>query len=231
MIVGAAVCPHPPLLLRELTGGQDVGESLREACGAALSTLMDLDPELIVVVGGADTTGEHESTPVSVGPYGGFGPPGSPEVLLPLSLGIGRRLLDENNVGVPVEMIAVAWDASGQEIGQLAKTITDRPERVGLLVMGDGSARRGEKAPGHLDERAFDFDEIVCWAMAEGDPDTLRMLNADLAMELMVAGRSAWQIMAESVAGGGARVRAELLYADDPFGVMYLVAVWSCVSS
>lgn len=29
----------------------------------------------------------------------------------------------------------------------------------GLLVVANGSARRGEKAPGHLDPRSFDFDE------------------------------------------------------------------------
>ena len=36
--------------------------------------------------------------------------------------------------------------------------LADEPGRVLVLVMADGSARRGEKAPGYLDERAFAYD-------------------------------------------------------------------------
>ncbi|RKS09689.1 hypothetical protein DFP74_5431 [Nocardiopsis sp. Huas11] len=229
MIVGTAVCPHPPLLLRELTGGQDVAADLRKACEAALACLVALGPEVIVVVGGAEAGGAHAPGPAPVGAFGGAGA-GPSKDALPLSLGVAGRLLDAVAPAVPVEMRAVAFDAGPAAVAESARLIADRPERVGLLVMGDGSARRGVRAPGHLDERAFDFDERVRRALAGADPAALLGLEPDLAAELLVAGRAALQVMAAAVVRGGASYRPEMLLADDPFGVMYMVAVWSCES-
>ena len=42
MIVAAVVCPHPPLLLRELSGAQDAVPELRAACHDALASGVDL---------------------------------------------------------------------------------------------------------------------------------------------------------------------------------------------
>lgn len=230
MIVGTAVCPHPPLLLRALTGGQDPAAQVRQASQEALAVLAELEPEVLVVVGGADTVGTHQGTTVPERTFGGVGPHVGRSEALPLSLGIAQRLLEEGRHRVPVQMWSVAWGAGSDQITSVAEELVGRPERVGLLVMGDGSARRGPKAPGHLDERAFAFDESVRRALAEGDAEALLGLDADLADELMVAGRAAWQVMAEAVRLQGVPVRAEVLYADDPFGVMYLVGTWTCVS-
>lgn len=227
MIVGTAVCPHPPLLLRELTGGQDVAADLRKACEAALASLVALAPEVVVVVGGAGTAGRHTPGPAPVGSFGGVGARAQ-EGALPLSLGVAGRLLDAVGGAVPVEMYTVAFDAGPDQVADLARAVARRPERVGLLVMGDGSARRGVKAPGHLDERAFAFDERVHRALADADPSALLGLEPGLAADLLVAGRAALQVMAAAVAEGGGSYRPEVLYADDPFGVMYTVAVWSC---
>ncbi|KOX12412.1 hypothetical protein [Nocardiopsis sp. NRRL B-16309] len=236
MIVGTAVCPHPPLLLRELTGGQDVGADLRKACEAAVASLVALGPEVLVVVGGADTGGRREPGPAPVRAFGGTESAGGAggsgtrpeEGALPLSLGVAGRLLDAVGGAVPVDMYAVAFDAGPGPVAELADAIARRPERVALLVMGDGSARRGVKAPGHLDERAFAYDERVRRALAGADPSALLGLEPGLAAELLAAGRAALQVMAAAVARGGASYRPEVLYADDPFGVMYTVAVWSC---
>lgn len=231
MIVAAAVCPHPPLLLRELTGAQDVAAPLREACHGALAELTRAAPDRVVVVGGAGTTATHTEAPVPARAYGGHGPRVVQDGALPLSLGVARRLLDEAGCTLPMELRSVAYDAGDTEIAALAGEITKRQERVGLLIMGDGSARRSAKAPGHLDERAFAFDDTVHRALAEGDTGTLAGLDPLLAEELMVAGRAAWQVMAAAVDLEGSTVRAEVRYADDPFGVLYLVGVWTCVSS
>lgn len=231
MIVGTAVCPHPPLLLRELTGTQDVAAPLREACHGALAHLTEAAPDRVVVVGGAGTTAEHTDAPVPVRAHGGHGGRVRPDEALPLSLGVARRLLDETGCALPVELRSVAHDAGEAEIAALAGQIAGRQERVGLLIMGDGSARRSAKAPGHLDERAFAFDDTVHRALAEGDTGALAGLDPALAEELMVAGRAAWQVMAAAVDLEGAAVRTEVRYADDPFGVQYLVGVWTCVSS
>lgn len=92
--------------------------------------------------------------------------------------------------------------------------------------MADGSARRSERAPGYVDERAEPFDRTVAQALAHADADALLRLDADLAGHLLVAGRAAWQ-------AAGAAAAAELsaydpvLHADEaPYGVGYLVASW-----
>jgi len=50
----------------------------------------------------------------------------------------------------------------------------------------------------------------------------LRRLNEELARELMVTGRPAWQVPAGAL--GARQPVTEVLYCDAPFGVGYLVA-------
>ena len=91
-----------------------------------------------------------------------------------------------------------------------------------MLVMGDGSARRSVSAPGHLDDRAVPFDDAVERAVRDGDLAALGALDPGLARELMVTGRPAWQVLAG--AWGPEKPATQVRYADDPFGVAYLVA-------
>lgn len=80
----------------------------------------------------------------------------------------------------------------------------------GVLVVGNGSAKRTEKAPGHFDERAEAFDAAVRRSFGG--------IDAGLAEEL-------WADTAEL--GGLPRLAdAEVLYDDAPYGVQYWVAVW-----
>jgi len=231
MIAAAAVCPHPPLLFRELSGLEDIAGDLRAACLSAIASATSTDPEVVVVVGGADVT---ETWDVRLAPdIAKFGttaarPAGSG---LPLSLGVARRLLDESRWRGAVELHSIAWDASAAEVTSVADKIAARDERIALLALGDGSARRGDKAPGYVDERAFPFDEATGRALAEGDADALMHMDAALAEELMVGGRAAFAVMATAVhqAGvheKGAKPRTTVLYQDDPWGVMYYVATW-----
>jgi hypothetical protein len=52
--------------------------------------------------------------------------------------------------------------------------------------------------------------------------DALLALDPALARDLMATGRPAWQVLAGALAG--TPVSTEIRYADDPFGVFYLVA-------
>lgn len=229
MIVATAVCPHPPLLLRELGGGQDLLAELRKECESALEALVAAGPDVLVVVGGHDVSGEHTEVLAPVREFGATGERVPRERTLPPSLGVARRLLDTVGHRGRVEMLTVAWDASADEVAELGRRIAGRTGRIGLLVLGDGSARRGDKALVYPDERAFAFDEEVRRCLSEGDREGLARLDPALAAELMAQGRAAFQVMAHALAAGEADpVRPEVLYADDPFGVMYFVAVWPC---
>lgn len=231
MIVAAAVCPHPPLLFRELSGLEDVAGDLREACLSAIASSTSADPDVVVVVGGADVTGTWDARMAPDIAKFGTTDARSAGSGLPLSLGVARRLLDESSWRGAVELHSIAWNASADEVTSLAERIAARDEPIALLVLGDGSARRGDKAPGYLDARAFPFDEATGRALAEGDADALMHMDAALAEELMVGGRAAFAVMATAVHqtvvhGEGAKPRATVLYQDDPWGVMYYVATW-----
>ncbi len=56
MIIAAALCPWPPLLVRELTGADPVAADLREACAAAVGALLAARPDVVAVVGPASGT-------------------------------------------------------------------------------------------------------------------------------------------------------------------------------
>jgi hypothetical protein len=224
VIRAAALCPHPPLLFRELTGRQDVASSLRAACVAVLQAAV-ADADVAVVVGGADRTRTWDaSLPPDVRRFGGTGPrTGSG---LPLSLGVGARLLDLAGWTGPVERVGLAWDAGPVEVRELVDGLSRRPEQLALLVLGDGSARRGDTAPGYLDERAFPFDDEVARALAEGDARALLDLDAALADELMVLGASAFRLLGAAGTAGPGAVRATLAHREAPFGVSYFVCLW-----
>lgn len=223
MIRAVAVCPQPPLLFRELAGTQDAAEELRATCHRAVSQVLTSAPDVVVVIGGAERTAAWDAT---LGPApGGFGGPGR-RVGLPLSLGVGRRLLEETGWAGAVELRGVAWDAPREDVEALGEEQASREDDVVLLVLGEGSARRGDKAPGYVDDRAFGYDAETGRALAEGDPAALLAQDAWLADELMAGGRAAFQVMAAAVRAQGGTPQATVGYSDDPFGVMYFVVTW-----
>jgi hypothetical protein len=226
MIVAAALCPCPPLLVRELTGRDPVLPALRLACATAVSKLLADAPDVVVVVAPAESTATWPAE--ARGDFSGFGAPGAPAraprgaAEVPWELALGGRLLDQAGYGGARVMRSVGHDEPVARCAELGAEIGGAAGRVGLLVMGDGSARRGIKAPGHLDERAIPFDAEVERAVSAGDLGALRSVDPALARQLMAAGRPVWQVLAGAFQGRAPAT--DVLYADAPFGVAYLVA-------
>ncbi len=98
---------------------------------------------------------------------------------------------------------------------------------AGLLVVANGSACRSEKAPGHLDVRSAAFDDGIERALRAGVPKLLRDLDEALGRELWAPDVSAFRELGSLV---DEPVAAVLDHADDPFGVQYWVARWTCGS-
>lgn len=100
MLIAAAVCPHPPLLVPEVTGASDPAarelDRLRAACRDAVAVLLGAGPDLLVVAGGAGQTAEYPAAALPPSPPGGPIPPGPPrEGTTPPSLpGPGGSLRD-----------------------------------------------------------------------------------------------------------------------------------------
>jgi hypothetical protein len=154
-----------------------------------------------------------------------LGPPAGPSAraALPPALGLGALLLDQAGYGGRRVLQAIADDEPPAACAALGGQLAAGPPTA-VLAMGDGSARRSTTAPGYLDERAVPFDSAVENAVRSGDLATLAGVDPALARDLMATGRPAWQLLAGAL---GPRPATEVLYAGAPFGVSYLVAVFS----
>ncbi len=86
--------------------------------------------------------------------------------------------------------------AAATTCDEVAEELNAAADRVGLLVVADGSARRSLKAPGYFDDRAGPYDSAVQQAIASGELAALRTLDPELARELMASGWAALQVLA-----------------------------------
>ncbi|WP_149828306.1 class III extradiol dioxygenase subunit B-like domain-containing protein [Streptomyces tailanensis] len=238
MLVAAAVCPCPPLLVPEVAAGAAPElNAARDACADALGVLAAARPDRLVVVGPA-----AESRSYAEGERGSFrgfavdvdvrlGRGGTADTAaagreLPASLAVAAWLLDHTDwADAPVEGLGIGEPLGAERCIEVGRDISGSAERVALLVMGDASACRTLKAPGYLDDRAAGFDAEVARALADADTAALKALDTGLARELKASGRAPWQILAG--AAEGADLSGSLLYDDAPYGVGYLVATWS----
>ena len=122
---------------------------------------------------------------------------------------------------------AVAWLGSDVTVladdqgARVAGHLLTATERAGgdasYLVVGNGSAMRTEKAPGHLDERAHDFDAALGAALRAGRPE----VDVDLARELWASVDAIVRLRDLGDLG-----EATVDYDDDPYGVQYWVMRW-----
>ncbi|MFE5210295.1 class III extradiol dioxygenase subunit B-like domain-containing protein [Streptomyces sp. NPDC056600] len=238
MLVAAAVCPCPPLLVPEVAqGAAPELEPLRAACDEAVRALAEAKPDLVVVVGPGERDAVHEAG--ATGSFRGHGVPldvtlgepdprgGGAHTSLPLSLAVGAWLLARSPWRGPVRAFEAATTGDPATRRAHGAEVAGWADRVALLVMGDGSARRDLKAPGYLDERAAPLDARISAALAAGDREGfLAGLDEETARDLMVSGRPAWQVLTGASTGDGP-VRHRLLHDDAPYGVGYFVASWT----
>ncbi|MFC8127941.1 class III extradiol dioxygenase subunit B-like domain-containing protein [Streptomyces sp. NPDC057302] len=252
MLVAAAACPCPPLLVPDVAAGAAPElDAARAACTDAIGVLAASRPDRLVVVGPAERKGRGPHPQGARGSFRGFGvdldvrlgrsggedgTDGSSEDAedaedasegrLPTSLAVAAWLLDRTEwSAAPLEGLGVGEPLAAERCIQVGGEIAARADRVALLVMGDASACRTLKAPGYLDERAVGFDAEIARALGAADVAALKALDEELAYELKVAGRAPWQVLAGAAEGAG--LSGELLYEDAPYGVGYLVAAWS----
>jgi len=198
-------------------------DDLRAACAAALGALREAaelaELDALVVVGGADRTATYGPDAAgSLAPWGVDVRSGEGRPVLPLSLSVGRWLLDRERMTAS-EFHAVSFDASPAECAALGARLAATADRVALLVMADGSACLTEKSPGYLDPRAEPYNRAIVEALARAE---IPPLDPAEAAGLGVAGRAALQVLD----GCRSTLRAEVLYDDAPYGVGYFVVRW-----
>jgi len=230
VITDVVIVPGAPLLLPEYQGRTAAAPGLLDACVSAVRDAVATAAH-VVVVHASDR--EPRSTRPALGSR------------------VADHLLAETHVGFSVEHVAVPWDATVAECVTTGREVATRSGKAGavgavqgsvfapggdatappttVMVVADGSARRTEKAPGHLDPRSHEVDEAIVDAIRsapEGGLGRLLELDVDLCADLLVAGRAPLQVLAAAVDAAGPAGALDVTSCDvsDPFGVLYVVA-------
>jgi hypothetical protein len=220
VLVAAAVCPHPPLLIPEI--GRGLGapvEALRAGSIAAVGDLLAAGIDRIYVVGSGAGPSATSFAPWAPGSGAESVAVDVPEPL-PLAVLVGAWLTR----GRQRSFVVVDPTTDAEDSAALGRELADTDERVALLVMGDGSARHDVKAPGYVDPRAASWDETAHAAFLAGDFAALLALDPLLGEELMCAGRAPWQVLAgaaETVAFTRKSAQFDVI-----FGVGYHLVTW-----
>ncbi len=219
-----AFCPAPPFLLPAVeVRAEAATTALREACAAAVADMLHVLPAVVVVVADGAPPGERFGAG-DVGDLRGFGV----DVAIPFDGQVrpgGRRVPPAHMLGAwLLDQARFAGTRIGVGPSDLGRLIRELPAPVGILAMGDGSARRSVKAPGYLDDGAARFDAGVARALAAGDVAALACLDPDEGRRLLAAGVPVWRAVGGALAGR--TVTARLHHDVAPFGVGYLAASW-----
>jgi hypothetical protein len=227
-VASVAFVPAAPLLVPAVAGGSaELEAGLRAACLDVVAQTVARGPDEVVVVATVPsaTASAGEWSGRSTWDFAGFGVarvPSDPRPKLPWPLGIGAWLLDEVGWGGPRRYVGVAADG----VDGAAPSPGLFVGATSIIVVGDGSARRSERAPGHLHAHAEAFDAAVADLLGRGDITGLCGLDDTLAAELMCSGLPVWRWLIAAL-DGALVADAELLAHTAPYGVGYFVARWS----
>ena len=252
MLITVAVVPGPPAFVAELMGSaahelDDLRDAADRVVSRALSDLIAVSasslsgcwpsgsPSVQLVVVGPGKPGEFNvSGPVSFSSFGRDfvvpalveGQPSDPT--LPTPMMVARYLASRDIAAHPAhaQLWASAWWITTSGDGHataLGQQLAADGTCVGLILVADGAACHGRKAPRAQDARAQAYDDGVGAALASGQPSRLAQIDADLGDELGATGSQVWPALVAAAGGDGI---GEVLWAGAPYGVGWAVASW-----
>ena len=151
MLVAAVVVPGAPVVVPDVAqGAAPELDACRDAGDAALAVARAQEPDVVVVVGSGTRTCRH--APGSSGSLRAVGvdltmglgaEPATGDVALPLSVTIGAWWLARSGWDGAVASLEVARDEAPHVCLGAGAELADNGSRVALLVVADGTARRG----------------------------------------------------------------------------------------
>ncbi|WP_040535873.1 hypothetical protein [Gordonia namibiensis] len=238
MLAAVVFVPSAPLLVPELAGPSAFDtEPVRSAVRDALAETASSGIDRWVVLGASDApvTGPVEES--GSGSFARFGVDVRVSVSdrtgprMSLSALIGAWLREWASLG-PTSTWIVGRETSPAECAvlgaDLGARLEESPERIGLLVVGDGSTALTPKAPGGgRRDSAVALNESIVAAIGAADMRALAALRPESCDTEGIGGRVAWQVAAAAVESRGSGVVPKRSYADAPFGVGYVVATWT----
>lgn len=250
MLVAVAIVPGPPAFVAELMGSAAPElDDLRHAADSVLSRAVsdlvgrsaDSSPSLVgsaqlVIVG----PGQHqEFSAVGAVSFASFGR----DVVIPALIAGDHEATDSQQLPTPL-MVArylasrdiaahpehanlwasARWvTSSGTNAMALGAQLHEDDTPTALIVVSDGAACHGPKAPRAEDSRAPAYEDAVCAALASGQPGRLEAIDADLGRELGATGPEVWPLLLTAVDDDW---RGELVWRGAPYGVGWAVAQW-----
>ena len=146
---------------------------------------------------------------------------------LPTPLMVARYLASRDVAAHPEH--AVLWASArwltttGSDATALGEKLRRDGTRIGLILVADGAACHGPKAPRAEDSRAPAYEEAVCGALASGQGGQLAEIDADLGRELGATLPEVWPVL---LAAADEDWIGELAWRGAPYGVGWAVAAW-----
>ena len=247
MLITAAVVPGPPAFVAELMGS--AAHELDDLRHAADSVVSRAVSDLVVASADSPISGSMSAQLVIVGP----GQPGEFDAAGPVSFGsFGRDIAvpalvegEQTDRDLPTPLMVARYLASrdvaahpehtdlwasarwlmtsGADATALGDQLREDVTRVALVLVADGAACHGPKAPRAEDSRAKAYDDEVCAALASGQPGRLAQIDVDLGQELGASGPQVWPVLFTAAGSDGI---GEVLWCGAPYGVGWAVATW-----
>ena len=234
MLASVAVVPGPPALVSELMGSAAHElDGLRSAVESVVSQAVSSVSAQLVVVGPGPAGEFNASGPVSFASFGrdvtvsALVEGGKTDRELPTPLMVARYLASRDVAAHPehADLWASArWiTTSGSDATALGEQLREDDASIALILVADGAACHGPKAPRAQDSRADAYDDEVCAALASGQPGRLARINAALGRELGATGTEVWPVL---IAAPDGDMIGEVVWTGAPYGVGWAVASW-----
>ena len=255
MLITAAVVPGPPAFVADLMGSaaheldglRDVADRVVSralsdlvavSAGSAPSSGSGSQPASVqlVIVGPGEPGEFNAAGPVSFASFGrdvaipALVKGQRSDVELPTPIMVARYLASRDISANPehAQLWASAlWiTTSGGDAKDLGEQVGADDAGVGLILVADGAACHGPKAPRAQDERAQTYDDEVCEALASGYPSRLAQIDASLGKELGATGYEVWPVLVAAAGIADTEWIGEVLWAGAPYGVGWTVGSW-----
>ena len=226
------------------SGDSSADSSSTGAASAGVASA-DADSVQLVIVGPGEPGEFNAAGPVSFVSFGrdvvvpalvdrgqgGQGGQGDQEATddrpLPTPLMVARHLASRDVAAHPEH--AVLWASarwittSGSDATALGEQLRGEGTRICLILVADGAACHGPKAPRAEDSRAPAYEDAVCAALASGQGAHLAQIDADLGRELGATLPQVWPVL---LAAADGEWIGELAWRGAPYGVGWAVAAW-----
>lgn len=228
-ITGAAMLPASPMLARGLSGQTTPAPDLRTAALAVIDAVLLTEPDAMVVIASGDDDGTFDETaPLRLHRLGGLRQDprdaSTTERALPIPLAIAASLLREAGWKGPTSYRSLDASASTATAEALGQHLAAEYQRVGVLLLANGSARCTAGAPGSFDSDAAAFNADLLAFLGSRDPDARSRLTAQRCVEQMSDAYLAMRTIDAVLPIDSTSV--SIAYADEFRGVFFVCATF-----